>query len=338
VSDANVSHAQANALMSRRPISQLQPQEQIDQTFRATDKQLRANRQGGKYVILRLADRSGTLTGMLWNADDAVFASFERGDYVRCAGRLQLYNGALQMIVTTVEKVDPSEVDAAEFERFDASAAAALNRRLRELAEAIETPRLRELALLFVEDEGFMRRFEQASAAVSHHHAYPGGLLQHTVDLMELAVTVAPRYPRVDRDLVVLGAMLHDLGKTEELSVGEETVYTDRGQLVGHIVIGVQLLADKIAVLEQRSGEPFPASLRWQIEHLIVSHHGQLEFGSPKLPQTLEAILLHHLDNLDAKMAAAICIIEADVGSEGHWTQYNPAIGRKLWKAPNSAS
>jgi len=124
------------------------------------------------------------------------------------------------------------------------------------------------------------------------------------------------------------------LGKTEELSVGEETVYTDRGQLIGHIIIGVQMLADKIREAEQQLGQSFPEVLRWQLEHLVLSHHGHLEFGSPKIPLTVEAILLHHIDNLDAKMAAADAVLETDVAAEGNWTNFNPAFGRKLWKQP----
>jgi 3'-5' exoribonuclease len=320
--------------MTRRLITELQPQEQIDQVFRAADKQLRANRQGGKYILLKLADRSGTLTGMLWNAEDSTFESFERGDFIRCRGRLQTFNGGLQMIVTDVDKVARDDVDLADFERFDASKADSLEGRLNELIESLKSNPLKHLGQAFLADADFMGRFRQAAAAITNHHAYPGGLLQHTVDLMELAELVTPRYPRADVDLVKLGAFLHDLGKVEELASGDELTYTDRGQLVGHIVIGVQMLADKIRIAEQQGGFEFPTELRWQLEHLILSHHGQLEFGSPKIPMTVEAILLHHLDNLDAKMAAADAVIEADVSTDSRWTNYNPSFGRKLWKAP----
>lgn len=320
--------------MPRRLISELKPQEQVDQTFRAVDKQLRANRQGAKYIILKLADRSGTLTGMLWNADDDVFNTFQRGDFLRCVGRLQVFNGGLQMIVSQLEKVDSASLEPADFERFDASAADAMESQLRTVIAGLTDPLLRAVGLAFIDDEGFMTKLKKGAAAVNHHHAYPGGLLRHTIDLMELAQLIAPRYPRVNGELVILGAFLHDLGKTEELSVGEETVYTDRGQLIGHIIIGVQMLADKIREAEQQLGESFPEVLRWQLEHLVLSHHGQLEFGSPKIPLTVEAILLHHIDNLDAKMAAADAVLETDVAAEGNWTNFNPAFGRKLWKQP----
>jgi 3'-5' exoribonuclease len=144
---------------------------------------------------------------------------------------------------------------------------------------------------------------------------------------------IAPRYPELDADLLTFGAFLHDLGKVEELSGGGEISYTDRGQLVGHIVIGVQMLGEMIAA----SGDAaFPEQLRRHLEHMIVSHHGQLEFGSPKLPVTLEAVALHHLDNLDAKLASFSSVIESDVSADGNWTNFNPSIGRKLWKKRSS--
>lgn len=320
--------------MSRRLITELQPQEQVDQVFRAMDKQLRANRQGGKYILLKLGDRSGTLTGMFWNAEDSTFESFQRGDYVRCRGRLQTYNGGLQMIVTEIDKVSSDQVDPTDFERFDAAKADSLEARLHELIGSISSEPLRHVGQAFLDDDSFMEKFRQAAAAINNHHAYPGGLMQHSVDLIELAELVAPRYHRANVDLVKLGAFLHDLGKVEELAGGDELNYTDRGQLVGHIIIGVQMLAEKIRVVEEAQQTTFPTTLRWQLEHLILSHHGLLEYGSPKIPMTVEAILLHHLDNLDAKMAAADSIIESDVATDGNWTNYNPSFGRKLWKSP----
>lgn len=318
--------------MTRRFVNELTEQEPLDQTFRAADKQLRVNRQGSKYILVKLADRTGTLTGMMWNADDRTFEAFNRGDYIQCKGRTQLYNGGLQMIVTEIARVDEAAIDPADYDRFDASAAKELIERVTQLVSGFRNVQLRQLGEAFLADDLFVTRLQMAPAAVTHHHAYPGGLLRHTVDLMELAQMVAPKYPQVDHELVMMGAFLHDLGKIEELSSAGESSYTDRGQLVGHIVIGVQMLAEKIVAAERLSDEAFPSELRWQLEHLILSHHGQLEFGSPKVPLTLEALALHHLDNLDAKIAAATSVIESDVAADGNWTNYNPAMGRKFWK------
>ena len=317
--------------MNRTNILDLSDGQQLEQSFQAADKQLRVNRQGGKYILLRLSDRTGVIAGMLWNADERIFDSFERGDYVLCRGRTQVHNGNLQVIVTHIQRLDPSDVDIAEFERFDAENSEKLRARLAEIMGEMKNVHLRRLGQAYLNDDDFMAKLTVAAAAVSNHHAYPGGLLQHSLDLMELARLIGPRYPQLDVELLMFGAFLHDLGKTEELSAGGEVSYTDRGQMVGHIVIGVQMLGEKIASLES-TGEAFPKDLRLQLEHLIVSHHGQIEFGSPKLPVTLEAVALHHVDNLDAKLASYTSVIEADVAADGNWTNYNPSIGRKLWK------
>ncbi|MFK8114617.1 MAG: 3'-5' exoribonuclease YhaM family protein [Rubripirellula sp.] len=315
--------------MNRIPISDLAEGQQLEQAFQAADKQLRVNRQGGKYILLRLADRTGVMAGMLWNADEKMFDAFDRGDFVQCRGRTQLHNGALQIIVSSIERMDPSEIDIADFERFDAAAAEQLEARLKEIIGSLRNVDLRRLGQAYLTDESFMKSMKIAAAAVSNHHAYPGGLLRHSIDLMELALLVGPRYPQMDTELLTFGAFLHDLGKIEELAHGGEISYTDRGQMVGHIVIGIQMLDEKINALE---GDPFPAELRLHLEHMIVSHHGQIEFGSPKLPVTLEAVALHHIDNLDAKLSSYTSVIEADVAADGNWTNYTPSIGRKLWK------
>ncbi|WP_197454775.1 3'-5' exoribonuclease YhaM family protein [Stieleria varia] len=318
--------------MPRTPITELTDGLAVSQSFRTADKQLRVNRQGGKYILLKLADRSGTLVAMLWNADERVFDSFDRGDYVHCEGRTQVHNGALQIILTSIERMDPSEIDTADFDRFDADQADQLDKRLREIFGQLKNVHLRRLADVYLADEVFMTDLRCAAAAVTNHHAYPGGLLRHTIDLMELCLLISPQYPQLDGELLVFGAFLHDLGKTLELSSRGEISYTDRGQLVGHIVIGIQMLGEKITACEKNHGESFPEGLRRQLEHLIVSHHGQLEFGSPKLPVTLEAVALHHIDNLDAKLSSYTTVIESDVAADGNWTNYTPSIGRKLWK------
>ena len=318
--------------MNRTPVAELSDGLQFDQSFRAADKQLRVNRQGNKYILLRLADRTGVIAGMLWNADDRQFESFQRGDYVNCRGRTQIHNGALQVIIQDLKRLDPDQVESSEFERFDVSQSNEVVARLKELLGGLRNVHLRRLGEAYLADQDLMDRLKVAAAGVNNHHAYPGGLLRHTVDLMELAVLIAPRFPQLDDELLLFGAFLHDLGKVEELSSSDEVSYTDRGQLVGHIVIGVQLLDEKIRSIE----EPIPNDLRLQLEHLIVSHHGQIEFGSPKLPVTLEAVALHHIDNLDAKIASYTSVIEADVSADENWTNYNPSIGRKLWKKISS--
>lgn len=318
--------------LSRTPINELTDGMTLGQSFQAADKQLRVNRQGGKYILLKLSDRTGTMAGMMWNADEATFDRFDRGDYIHCQGRTQIHNGALQMIVTDIERMDGSEVSAGDFDRFDAQQVEQNLSRLKELLATVSQPFLCRLVSAYLDDAGFVSEFSKAAAAVSNHHAFPGGLLEHTLSMMELVRLIGPRYGQLDTDLLMMGAFLHDLGKIDELKASGEISYTDRGQLLGHIVIGIQQLGLKITEVEQSSGEVFPAPLRHQLEHLIVSHHGLLEYGSPKIPVTLEAVALHHIDNLDAKLASYTSIIDRDVAADGNWTNFNPSIGRKLWK------
>lgn len=318
--------------MSRIAINELSDNVSVEQAFQATDKQLRVNRQGGKYILLKLADRTGTISGMVWNADERMFESFHRGDYVFCHGRTQLHNGNLQIIVTELNRISADDIDLADFDRFDSKHAEKLTARLTELLTSLHDVHLRRLAKAFLDDADFLNMFQVAPAAINNHHAYPGGLLQHTVDLIEIAQTIGPRYRGLNVELLMFGAFLHDLGKIDEITSGGESTYTDRGQLIGHLVMGVQMLDEKIRYLRTECGHDVPMQLQTQLQHLILSHHGLLEYGSPRIPHTLEAIALHHIDNLDAKMAAAISIIDADVSGSEHWTNYHPGIGRKLWK------
>ncbi|MEM6472922.1 MAG: HD domain-containing protein [Planctomycetota bacterium] len=302
------------------------------QHFRLADKQIRVNRQGSKYLLLKLSDRTGTIVAMLWNAEDSDFESLDRGGFVYCVGRTQVHQGVLQIILNSISSTSEESVDLADFDRFDASAADAAFEELQAILEGLRNVHLRGLGQSMIEDPSFAGQLRVASAAVSNHHSYPGGLLRHTVDLMQLCQLIGPRYPKLDVDCLTFGAFLHDLGKIEEISSDGDLRYSDRGQMVGHIVIGVEMLGKAIARYQSESGHSFPDVLKLQLEHMIVSHHGQLEFGSPRVPASLEAVALHHIDNLDAKLVWFESLIDADLTSEGRWTNYIPSIGRKLWK------
>lgn len=318
--------------MTRRFIQELSEHEQVDEVFRLADKQLRTNRQGGMFLQLRLADRSGTLVAMLWNATERIANSFEAGDYVRAVGTTQLYNGTMQMITTRVEKVSVDDVDEADFVQVDDAQIQRCATRLASLLRSVRNFHLRNLAEVFLVDETFMERFLAAPAGVKNHHAYRGGLVEHVVSLMEVVSVVAPLYPHLDGELLLLGAFLHDVGKIDELTYERDLGYSDEGQLIGHIVIGVEILGRKIHDAEKLSGEDFPEELALRLKHMIVSHHGEYEYGSPKVPMTLEAIALHCLDNLDAKLHNFQQLLRESPGSESRWTSYHAAIGRKLYK------
>jgi len=318
--------------MSRRLITELQPQAQVDQVFLATRKQLRPNRNGVLYLQVELADRSGSITGRLWNASEADFEAFEDGDYVRVEGNTQLYSGALQLIVTHVERADPRSVDEADFLVLTPTDVARLRDELQTLLDTIGSPPLRGLVAELLADERLMAAFARCPAGVKHHHAHAGGLLAHVVNLLRLADRVAPLYPALDRDLLLAGVFVHDIGKTVELESAKGFSYTDSGQLLGHVLLGLEIVDEKIRAIEARTGTAFDAEAALRVKHMVASHHGQYEFGAPKLPMTLEAIALHHLDHMDAKLAATIQILEAEASIEGGWTQFQQSHGRKFFR------
>jgi 3'-5' exoribonuclease len=203
--------------MSRRLIAELPPQAQLDQTFLATHKQLRPNRNGQLYLQVELADKSGTITGRLWNASDDDFAAFEDGDYVRVEGHTQLYSGSLQVIITAIGRADPRTIDESEFQVLSKNDLVRLEAELATILGSMRSAPLVSLADEILADEGLMRAVARTPAGVKHHHAYAGGLLDHVVNLLRLADRVAPLYPALDRDLLLVGVLVHDIGKVREL-------------------------------------------------------------------------------------------------------------------------
>jgi 3'-5' exoribonuclease len=321
--------------MARRFISELGHQEPVDQVFLASQKQLRPNRNGNLYLQVELSDRTGSISARMWNADDADYRAFEDGDFIRVEGATQLYQGALQLIATSVCKARSEEV---EFDDFACLTPADIDRmaiRVAELLRAMKNPQLRNLAECFLADDELMRRFTRSPAGVKNHHAYPGGLMEHVLNLMEVIDRVVDRYPSIDADLLMMGAFLHDLGKVEELSCDKGFAYTDAGQLLGHTVLAVSMLDQKVAEAERLSGEPMCCETVLRLKHMVVSHHGQYEFGAPKLPMTLEAIALHHLDNLDAKLHSFEQLMRDDANLDSAWTQFHHNLNRKLFKGAN---
>ena len=318
--------------MPRRLITELPPQCQIDQTFLATHKQLRPNRNGQLYIQVELADKSGMITGRLWNASDDDFGGFEDGDYVRVEGHTQLYSGSLQLIIASIERADPRTIDESEFLVLSKHDLVSLEAELNAILATITSAPLKALADELLADGPLMEAFRRTPAGVKHHHAYAGGLLDHVVNLLRLADRVAPLYPALDRNLLLVGVLVHDIGKTQELESRQGFSYTDVGQLLGHVLLGLEIVDAKIRAIEARTGQRFEPEAAVRVKHMIASHHGQYEFGSPKLPMTLEAMALHHLDHLDAKMAGTIQLLQNEATAEDGWTQYQQSQGRKFFR------
>jgi 3'-5' exoribonuclease len=321
--------------MARRFINQLGERDEIDEVFLASEKQLRPNRNGNLYLQLRLSDRTGTVNAMMWNANEGVYQAFENGDFVHVLGTAQVYNGNMQIIVNQIDAAEPRNINQDDFIHLTETRREALKCRARSILYGLMDPDLLRLGESFFADEALMTQLAMAPAGVKNHHAYSGGLLEHVVQLLELILAVAPHYPQLNRDMLLMGGFLHDIGKVDELTYERGLGYSDEGQLVGHLVQGVTILERKLLELERSGGEPIPAQLAMQLKHMIVSHHGKLEFGSPKVPMTLEAIALHYLDDMDAKLHGFEQLMREDANIDSAWTVYHPQLGRKLFKSEN---
>ena len=318
--------------MTRRFVQQMADGDAIEEVYLVVDKQLRANRNGNLYLQMELRDRTGAISARLWNAGEHLFRSFEAGDFLLVKGKVQLFQGALQMILSHLDRVETEKVELADFLPHTEQDVSKLYERLRGFLLKLGNPHLRGLAECFLMDQDFVRAFCKAPAGVRNHHAYLGGLLEHVVTLLDAADRLAPLYPDLDRDLLLMGVFLHDIGKVRELTFDRAFAYTDEGQLIGHLVIGVEMLNEKVRRVPDLTGEPFPAELLLRLKHMILSHHGTYEFGSPKLPMTPEAIALHHLDNFDAKVHSFTRDIREDRNNTSAWTPFNQSLQRRLFK------
>ena len=313
-------------------VNSLQDGESVEEVYLLVDRQLRANRNGDTYLLGQLRDRTGQISGLLWNVNESSVSHINAGDYVRVKGKVQLFQGNLQMILTRIDAAHSDNISAEDFIPQSSSDVVAQFEKLQEILLGITDPDLRELMELFLSDDEIVHGLKTAPAGIRLHHAYHGGLLDHVVNLSETASRLADLYPNIDFNLLLAGILLHDLGKIRELSYDVSFQYTDEGQLIGHLIIGIEMLGEKILQFEERTGRTFPEETALRLKHMIISHHGSYEFGSPKLPMTPEAIALHHLDNLDAKTNEFQSLIASDPNAASRWTPYQPNMQRKLYK------
>ena len=320
--------------MSRQFVEFLRDGQSVDEIFLLSDKQLRANRNGDLYLLAHLKDRTGIIHGLMWNVAEDSATTFETGDFVHALGKVQLYQGALQMILTRIDKVSATSVEMIDFEEDRSAANQRQLARVDELLRGLANPDLRELMSCFLDDEALVGSFATAVAGIKIHHAFRGGLLEHVSTMLEAADRLTGLYEFLDRDLLMAGIFLHDLGKVREISVEGTMAYTDEGQLLGHIVLVLEVLEAKVAEFHSRTGRGFDEELLLRLKHLIVSHHGSLDAGSPRPPMTVEAVALHFLDNLDARLNETMGVINSDPNQQSRWTAFVPRLGRKFYKGP----
>jgi 3'-5' exoribonuclease len=308
-------------------VSELEPSKVATATFLVQSKEIRQKKTGEPYLSLILGDRTGELDAKMWDNVAEVMDTFERDDFVRVRGLLQIYNNRPQLTIHKLQRIDEAAIDVADFFPASARNPEEMVAELRQIISSMTNPHLRGLLELFFADEDIVRRYVRAPAAKFIHHAYLGGLIEHVLSVCQLCRLAATHYQTVDLDLLLTGAVLHDVGKIYELSYDRSFGYTSDGQLLGHIFIAARMVDEKLAQLPG-----FPPKLRTLVQHLILSHHGSLEFGSPKLPLFPEALLLHYLDDLDAKMECMRVLVDQDRQVEGYFTSYSPSLERVLLK------
>jgi len=297
----------------------------ITSSFVVVSKQVKPKKTGEPYLALILGDRTGQLDAKMWdNVEDAIDA-FEQDDFLKVKGLLNKYKNRFQITIHKLRRLGDSEIDFSDYLPKTTKDIGELWKTLATFVASFRDPHLKSLVEAFMADPDIAEAYRNAPAAKTLHHAYIGGLLDHVVSLFRSCDLLCQNYPQVNRDLLLTGAFLHDIGKIHELTYNRSFSYTTRGQLLGHMIIELEMLQTKLADFPD-----FPQELKILVEHLIISHHGEYEFGSPKLPMFPEALMLHYLDNLDSKMESMRAHFEREAASESPWTGYNSSLSRPL--------
>lgn len=297
----------------------------IVSTFVVISKQVKPKKTGEPYLALTLGDRTGQIEAKMWDNVENAIDAFDQEDFIKAKGLLNKYKNRFQLTIHKLRRLADSEVDFSDYLPKGTKDIGELWRTLAEFVGTFQNRHLRSLVEAFMSDPEIAEAYRTAPAAKSLHHAYIGGLLDHVVSLFHSCDLICRNYPQVNRDLLLTGAFLHDIGKIHELTYNRSFSYSTRGQLLGHMIIELEMLQSKLVQLRD-----FPDELKTLIEHMIISHHGEYEFGSPKLPMFPEAFILHSLDNLDSKIEAMRAHFEREVGTDGPWTGYNASLGRPL--------
>jgi 3'-5' exoribonuclease len=308
-------------------LSELQPNQTVQGTFLVSYKDVRQKKSGEPYLSLTLTDRSGELDAKMWDNAAEALNTFERDDFVRVKGLLQIFQNRPQLTLHKIQPVPESEVDLADYLPASKRDRDEMFRELQGWIAGISDPHLKGLLEAMFADQEIAQAYRTAPAAKTVHHNWIGGLIEHVLSLCNLAKMSAAHYPHIDFDLLLTGVLLHDVGKIRELHYARSFGYTTEGQLLGHIQIGVQMVLDKLRLMPD-----FPPRLQELVVHMILSHHGELAFGSPKIPLFPEALLLHLLDNMDSKMECMRALIDRDQQVQGVWTGYNSALERAALK------
>jgi len=310
-----------------RYIEDLRDGESIIEHYLCKEKRLLKSRAGKNYLSLKLQDKTGIIDAKVWEMNNSI-QSFEENDFIKIDGLINTYQNELQINIKKIRKSKEGEYDAMNYIPCTDKDIAALYRQLLEYINTLSNPYIKKLLEnIFIKNALISEKFKKHSAAKTMHHNYMGGLLEHTLSVVQICDFMSTRYKHINRDILVSTAMLHDIGKLIELSEFPINDYTDEGQLLGHIVIGVELITSETAKIDG-----FPEKLKALIKHSIVSHHGEYEYGSPKRPKTIEAFILHCADNMDAKTKMYEDMISKN-NTSGNWVGYNKMLNRNIRKS-----
>lgn len=307
-------------------VRDLREDQTITGFFLVHEKEVRSAKSGKPYLRMELGDSSGKVEARMWDQFDAFAKDVNRDDFVKVQARVELYQNKKQLVLQQFRLAKPEEIDLADFLPHTPYDVEALFKKLLEYASGMKNEWLKKLVLKVFSDEKIVARFKRAPAAKVMHHAYLGGLLEHVVGLCGLAKQIAAHYPELDGDLLLMAAMLHDVGKLEELCYERAIGYTVEGQLLGHIVMELETVSKAMDAIEG-----YPPNLKVVVQHILISHHGEYEFGSPKLPMIREALVFHYMDDLESKLAAVRAALAVDSGEE-MWSAYSGALQRKFLK------
>lgn len=315
--------------MSKLYIRDLAEGANVDGVFLCSHKALLFGKNSKAYLNIKLLDKTGYVEARGWDRAEDLSPNFEKNEYVRVKGKCVWYQDHLQLNVFEIERVDPSKVDPGDFMPSSKKNIPQMYAELLEMCRGdLKNPWVKQLLLSILEDPRYAPAFQRAPAAKTNHHAWVGGLLEHILGLCKLAKDVLKHYPMIDQDLVLAGLIMHDFGKVEELESERSFEYTDKGRLIGHLIIGLEILIRKAAEIPH-----FPEKILHHLEHIVLSHHGRLEYGSPKRPKTLEALMVHHLDDMDSKIQGFLDLVAREGENDSDWTSHNNRLfERPLYK------
>ena len=314
--------------MSKQFVGEIKDRDSVNAVFLVKDKILAMAKNGKPYMNLRLMDKSGDIEAKVWDNTEVLDKKFDKDDFVNVRGKASVYMNKMQVVIAEITKVPEEQVVLADFLPESPRDAAEMRQELSGIVAGLTNHHLKGLMASFLADEPFMTLYCQAPAAKGMHHVYLGGLLEHSLSLVKLVKSIVPLYDGINEDLLVVGALLHDVGKIYEMSFARAIDYTDAGKLLGHITIGVELVGEKIHTVEG-----FPRELSLLLKHMLLSHHGQYEYGSPKRPKTVEATILNYLDDMDSKINGIQTHIAKETASTSRWTAHHRLYDRYFFKS-----